>query len=83
MLCCLGPFPYYTPIGTEEKEITSQHGLSSSQRQTNDQSCFPCMRRSVSTERPPRGSFLIKTGGNALQAIPRDAVLDNHMVAGT
>ena len=76
MLCCFDS-PYYSPVRANEQTADSPDVHRHSPRS------FPGMTRTLSSQRPPHDSILIKTGGNALQAVPREVALAEHMVAGT
>ena len=45
-----------------------------------DEKAYPGLRRQVLDGKPPSGSILVKTGGNALQAIDRDAAQQKGIV---
>jgi len=73
MLCCNDPSPHYSPVNSGE--------TGRAQQTKTDRSVFPGMNRTVTSDMPPQGSMLIKTGGTALQAVSREEALQDNMVA--
>lgn len=61
----------YSPVSTDEKQQQKQRSSKS----------FPGMHRTISSDTPPKDCMLIKTGGTALQAIPKEQVLQDDVVA--
>jgi hypothetical protein len=61
---------FYSPLSTSDEEEQAQQY---SRASTFGGLLYPGDRRAVKIGSPPSGSILVKTGGNALQAVDRQA----------
>jgi len=76
MLCCFEN-PAYYPVSTDEKASTDRHHQPTNWRKYPGNSS----RREISNDEPPKGTVLLKTGGNALTAVDKNAAMSKDMVA--
>lgn len=85
MLCCNDNGESSSSSPTKYTPITATRTSNDFFQPIYKESNFPGLIREASTDKPPADCILVKTGGNALQAIPRQEALqdNNNMVAGT